>query len=88
MLEEGGLIHNWMCYFKNGHKMTHRAFGNEVLWCSSICPTVVTLIIHLLWRRSLSLWFGYQSKFQGICVISIIYNYGFEALAHLEQIPF
>ena len=37
MLEEGGLIHNWMCYFKNGHKMTHRAFGNEVLWCSSIC---------------------------------------------------
>ena len=41
--------------------MTQRAFRNQVSRPSPICSTV-----HLLWRRSLSLWFDFQSKSQAI----------------------
>ena len=83
MLEESDLIRNLLFNFKNGQKMTHRAFvrkGVDVFSNLLICGDTIA---HLLWRRSLSLRFRYKSKFQGISVISIIQIYEFKALALL-----
>ena len=83
MLEESDLIRNLLFNFKNEHKMTHRAFVKQGVDVFSNLLNCGDTIAHLLWRRSLSLRFGYQSKFQGIGVKSIIQIYEFKALALL-----
>ena len=60
MVEKSDFFLNWLFNFKNGHKMTHRAFVEQGVVVFVDLLNCGDTIIHLLWRRSLSLWFSYQ----------------------------
>ena len=83
MVEKSDFFLNWLFNFKNGHKMTHRAFVKQSVMVFFDLLTVVILSFIFCGAGPCPYGLAIGKTIQGILVIGIINNNGFEALTHL-----